>query len=244
MKIRVLFGSTALALAAATVTTMPALRCAVSRSARSPTLRPHRRQRLSADHHGQARGQRPLPAGSSDAGQLDCAVDLADEQHRVGAGLLRTAWCTWAASSPRVRPPGDPLGTGEVARTYLAAFNASTGALITSFDPTITEDVGSRPGCTRWRCRRTATRCTWAASSIMSTGRTGTTWRRSVPRPGALTSWAPTAYGKVNCDRAVAERLGDLPRRRLQQAGRARRGTVRRARWTRRGAPAAVGAGR
>jgi hypothetical protein len=37
-----------------------------------------------------------------------------------------------------VRPPGDPLGTGEVPRTYLAAFNASTGALITSFDPTLT----------------------------------------------------------------------------------------------------------
>jgi len=37
-----------------------------------------------------------------------------------------------------VRPPGDPLGTGEVPRTYLAAFDASTGALITTFDPTIT----------------------------------------------------------------------------------------------------------
>jgi hypothetical protein len=36
-----------------------------------------------------------------------------------------------------VRPPGDPLGTGEVPRTYLAAFDASSGALITSFDPVI-----------------------------------------------------------------------------------------------------------
>src|SRR6266699_4311860 len=36
-----------------------------------------------------------------------------------------------------VRPPGDPLGTGEVARTYLAAFDATTGNLITSFDPVL-----------------------------------------------------------------------------------------------------------
>ena len=34
-----------------------------------------------------------------------------------------------------VRPPGDPAGTGEVARSYLAAFNSNTGALITSFAP-------------------------------------------------------------------------------------------------------------
>lgn len=34
----------------------------------------------------------------------------------------------------RVRPPGAAAGTQEVTRTYLAAFNASTGALITSFN--------------------------------------------------------------------------------------------------------------
>lgn len=37
-----------------------------------------------------------------------------------------------------VRPPGAAPGTGEVARTGLAAFNAGTGALITSFDPKFT----------------------------------------------------------------------------------------------------------
>jgi hypothetical protein len=36
-----------------------------------------------------------------------------------------------------VRPPGDPAGTGEVAQSYLAAFSASTGDLITSFNPTL-----------------------------------------------------------------------------------------------------------
>lgn len=40
-----------------------------------------------------------------------------------------------------VRPPGDPLGTGEVARAHLAEFNASTGALETAFDPTLDGQV-------------------------------------------------------------------------------------------------------
>ncbi len=35
-----------------------------------------------------------------------------------------------------IRPPGDPLGTGEVPRSYLAAFNTSTGAPV-SFAPAI-----------------------------------------------------------------------------------------------------------
>ena len=43
-----------------------------------------------------------------------------------------------------VRPPGDAASTGEVARTYLAAFSSTTGALITSFNPTITGSVRVR----------------------------------------------------------------------------------------------------
>ena len=48
-------------------------------------------------------------------------------------------------------PPGTPAGTttGEVPRTFLAAFNSTTGALITSFDPTITARRPRRRGCTR-----------------------------------------------------------------------------------------------
>ncbi len=40
-----------------------------------------------------------------------------------------------------VRPPGNPLGSGEVTRNHIAAFDASTGALITSFNPNINGDV-------------------------------------------------------------------------------------------------------
>ncbi len=37
----------------------------------------------------------------------------------------------------RVRPPGAPLGTSETTRNRLAAFDASTGALITAFNPNV-----------------------------------------------------------------------------------------------------------
>jgi hypothetical protein len=37
----------------------------------------------------------------------------------------------------QVRPPGSAAGTNQTARTYLAAFNSSTGALITSFNVTL-----------------------------------------------------------------------------------------------------------
>jgi hypothetical protein len=40
-----------------------------------------------------------------------------------------------------VRPPGDPSGTGEVTRTRIAAFNANTGALITSFNHSVNGGV-------------------------------------------------------------------------------------------------------
>ena len=91
-----------------------------------------------------------------------------------------------------VRPPGAAAGTGEVARSYLAAFNASTGALITSFNHTVN-----------------------AAVKVLSTsadGQTvyvggdfttvdGTTRNRIAAftaSSGALTSWNPNANGRVS----------------------------------------------
>jgi hypothetical protein len=40
-----------------------------------------------------------------------------------------------------VRPPGAALGTSETARNHLAAFSASTGALVTSFNPNVNGEV-------------------------------------------------------------------------------------------------------
>lgn len=48
-----------------------------------------------------------------------------------------------------VRPPGAAAGTNEVPRTYLAAFNASTGALVTGFNVRLdgrVEDISIAPG--------------------------------------------------------------------------------------------------
>jgi hypothetical protein len=47
-----------------------------------------------------------------------------------------------------VRPAGDPAGTGEVARNHIAAFNASTGALLTSWNPGASGNVTSLAGGT------------------------------------------------------------------------------------------------
>jgi hypothetical protein len=57
-----------------------------------------------------------------------------------------TVWSVAAAhgvvyvggSFTSVRPPGKPAGTGEAGHSYLAAFNASSGALLTVFHPTFT----------------------------------------------------------------------------------------------------------
>jgi hypothetical protein len=40
-----------------------------------------------------------------------------------------------------VRPPGSAAGTNEVARSYIAAFSASTGQLLTSFDHSLNDSV-------------------------------------------------------------------------------------------------------
>lgn len=45
-----------------------------------------------------------------------------------------------------VRPAGDPLGTGEVARNHIAAFNATTGALLTTWNPGASGNVTALTG--------------------------------------------------------------------------------------------------
>ena len=45
-----------------------------------------------------------------------------------------------------VRPAGDPAGTGEVARNHIAAFDATTGALLTTWNPGASGNVTSFAG--------------------------------------------------------------------------------------------------
>jgi Concanavalin A-like lectin/glucanases superfamily len=99
------------------------------------------------------------------------------------------------------RPPGVAAGntTGEVARTFLAAFNSTTGALITSFDPVITST--SAPP--------TAGVFSLAVSPDGNTLYVGGffdhvngSYRDSLAAfstsTGALTSWDPAATSKVD----------------------------------------------
>lgn len=84
-------------------------------------------------------------------------------------------------------PPGTPAGTttGEVPRTYLAAFSSSTGALITSFDPTITySGTNAHPGVYAMALSPDGSTLYVGGFSIMWMGWRAVTWRRSVPRRG------------------------------------------------------------
>ncbi len=123
MRMRVLPGCAALALAVATVTALPALQASAAPSA------PTGQVRLTAEASGSGPGQN-LSSVVSPSWQTNgtvWAITSVNGVVYVGGGFTS------------VRPPGVALnGTGQVTQSYLAAFNASTGALITTFAPTFT----------------------------------------------------------------------------------------------------------
>lgn len=95
-----------------------------------------------------------------------------------------------------VRLPGRPLGSGEIARNHLAAFNASTGSLITAFNPNVNAAVHalepSADGQTLYIGGDFSTvggvaRNRLAEFSVPS----------SAAPAGALTSWNPGANARV-----------------------------------------------
>ena len=120
MKARSIFGCAALALAAASAAAVPAFAASASIAAVTQPA-----------SSGSGPGQN-LSATASSSWQTNNTVwAIAPVNGNVFVG----------GSFTSVRPPGDPLGTGEVASSYLAEFNASTGALETSFDPTLNGQV-------------------------------------------------------------------------------------------------------
>jgi len=127
----------------------------------------------------------PLPVGQSDGNLSSNALQTWQTDNTVWGLAYGNGVVYVGGQFLNARPPGAANGstTGEVSRTYLAAFNSTTGALITSFDPVITESgSNSNTGVYSLGCR--AAPCTWGACSTTSTAATGTTWRRSTPRPG------------------------------------------------------------
>ena len=102
-------------------------------------------------------------------------------------------------------PPGTPAGstTGEVGRTFLAAFNSTTGALITSFDPTITYSgtnanpdvyaMALSPDGTTLYVGGIFDHVNGVARNDLAAFNTAT---------GALTSWAPSTGPRVRRSRS------------------------------------------
>ncbi len=94
-----------------------------------------------------------------------------------------------------VRPSGDVAPTGNVTRTYLAAFSSTTGQLITSFNPDITGSAAAEV---------TALAVSPDQKTLYVGGifdHVNGQYRDNVAAfstaTGALTGWAPTAFGKV-----------------------------------------------
>ena len=124
MRFRVIFSCTALAMAAATMSALPTMAASAAPSA------PVGQIKLTAEASGGGPGQNvsSIPSSSWQTNNTVWAIASANGVVYVGGQFTS------------VRPPGDPLGTGETPRTYLAAFNASTGALL-SFAPTLDGQV-------------------------------------------------------------------------------------------------------
>jgi hypothetical protein len=93
-----------------------------------------------------------------------------------------------------VRPPGDASGTGEVARTYLAAFSSTTGSLL-SFNPTITGS--SSPEITALAISGHTLYVGGHFDHVNGQYRDNLAAFDISTGSPTLTSWAPTAFGQV-----------------------------------------------
>jgi hypothetical protein len=156
-----------------------------------------------------------LAAASTAGVQAPSAVAATSRASALPApGVSSTALSSWQTNSTvwaiaqangvvyvggqftSVRPPGDPAGTGETPRTYLAAFSAATGALMTSFDPVIT----GTSSASVYALAVSPDGKTLYVGGLFS-GVNGL-YRDNLAAlstaTGAPTSWAPSAYGQVN----------------------------------------------
>jgi hypothetical protein len=89
------------------------------------------------------------------------------------------------------RPPGDPPGTGEVARNHIAAFDSSTGGLISSFNHSLDGTVRAMavsPDRSTLYVAGEFTHVDNAYRPYIASFSTAT---------GSLTSWSPKPNGKV-----------------------------------------------
>jgi Concanavalin A-like lectin/glucanases superfamily len=189
MKVKVLGAASAAALGVAVLTALPVVQASAASSA--PL----------AKTVAAANAPAPLAVGQSDGNLSSNALQSWQTDNTVWSTVYANGVVYVGGQFLNARPPGAANGstTGEVSRTYLAAFNSTTGALITSFDPVITESGTSTPVGVY----------SMAVSPDGSTLYVGGlfnhvngSYRDNLAAfntsTGALTNWQPSAYGKVN----------------------------------------------
>ena len=179
MKLRALFGVTAVTLGAAMVAVAAPAATAATSAPRTAAV-------------SQAIGQ-------SDAGVSSTALSTWQTNNIVFALAYANGVVYVGGQFTSVRPPGDPLGTGEVARTYLAAFNSTTGALITSFNPTISNASGAaNPGVYALAVSPDGKTLYAGGTFDHVNGAYHDNLAAFSTATGAPTSWAPSATAKVD----------------------------------------------
>jgi len=178
MKARVLLAFTATVVAVAALTSVQVPRASAATSRPAAHAEPARPAARAVSHRPAGPNISAVAAPSWQTNNTVWALAVANGVVYVGGSFTS------------VRPPGDPAGRGEVARSYLAALSARTGGLL-AFGPAIDGPV--------------------TALSVSPNGRTlyvggqfshvGGTARDNLAAfsisTGALTSWAPAASGKV-----------------------------------------------
>jgi hypothetical protein len=188
LKLRALFGGSAVALGAAMLT-MPALTAPAATAATSAP---------GAPAAPRAAAVRPA-VGKPDGGVSSTALSSWQTDNIVWALAYAKGVVYVGGQFTNVRPPGVAAGTttGDVARTYLAAFNATTGALITSFSPTITS-TSSSPGVYSLAVSPDGKTLYAGGTFDHVDGSYRDDLAAFSTATGARTSWAPTANAKVN----------------------------------------------
>ena len=185
MKIRVLCAASAVALG---VTAMAALPAAAASTASSAHL-----------EKSAVAAPAASPVGQSDANLSSNALQTWQTDSTVWAVAYGNGIVYVGGQFLNARPPGAATGstTGEVSRTYLAAFNSTTGALITSFDPVIAETgSASNPGVYALAVSGSTLYVGGTFNQVNGSYRDNLAAFNT--STGALTSWQPSAYGKVN----------------------------------------------
>jgi Concanavalin A-like lectin/glucanases superfamily len=191
MKMRVRGAASAVALGAAMLAVLPAVQASGATTA--PTVR--------SVAAAKATTPTPPPVGQSDGNVSSTALSTWQTDSTVWAIAHGNGVVYVGGQFLNALPPGVAAGTttGEVSRTYLAAFNSTTGALITSFDPVISSTTSSSslgvyalalsPGGGTLYVGGLFNHVNGQYRDNLAAFNTST---------GALTSWAPSAYGKVN----------------------------------------------